>query len=578
MHWIAELFTDSSSIATCLFVLAVVVAIGLMLGHVRILGLRLGVTGVLFSGLLFGHFGLTLDPTALEFGREFGLILFVYAIGLAVGPGFLSTLRAHGLPLNLLAACVVLLGVLVTLVMHRVLGIDMPIAVGIFSGATTNTPSLAAAGQALRDHPPSIEVAVSSLAQAGMAIGDDPHNLIGETVKLPGLGYAIAYPFGVVGIILSMLILRWLLRANPVEEAKSLHEQLQSQRPRVEHWNLRVTNPNLNGMELRQLSGIVGSRIVVSRIWHDDHVTVPGEHTLIHTDDVLLAVGTPEHLERLRIVVGERSELDLMLVPGEITYRWAVVTHHELVGRTIDDLHFAERFGVQLTRVRRTEIEMPMMAGLRLGLGDRILVVGRREAVEAVAHQLGDLPKELERTDLVTLFMGIALGVLLGTWPIGLPGVSSEIRLGLAGGPLLVAILLSSIGRVGPWAFFLPPAASHVVREMGIAIFLAAVGLRGGDRFVDSLINGDGLWWVLAGVFITIVPLLIVGGIAYRLMKLNYATMVGTLAGSMTDPPALAFANAQTDSELPAIAFATVIPLTMILRVLAAQGLVLWGG
>lgn len=577
MGWLTDLFTNSSSVATCLFVLSLVVASGMMLGRVRLFGIRLGVAGVLFSGLIFGHFGLSPDPETLEFSREFGLILFVYAIGLSVGPGFLNALKAQGLPLNLLAASVVLLGVLLTFMIHWVAGIDLPIAVGIFSGATTNTPSLAAASQALRDHPPSLELATSALAQAGLAFGGDAETALAEVVKLPSLGYAIAYPFGVVGIILSILILRAVFKVNPVDEARALHDSLQSQRPKVERLNLRVTNPNLEGLKLKQIPGLIGLQVTVSRIWQQDHLFVPGGDTVVHVGDVMLAVGTPESLEQVRIVVGERSSIDLMQAPGEVTYRWAVVTHDHVVGETVDDLHLADRFGVQITRIRRSEVEMPMMAGLRLGLGDQLLIVGRKDSVEAVAKRLGDLPKELEKTDLVPLFVGIALGVSLGMLPISLPGLSSQVKLGLAGGPLLVAILLSSVGRVGPWIFRLPAAASHVLREMGIAIFLASVGLRSGDRFVESLTNGDGMWWLGAGVLITTLPLLIVGAVAHWVMKLNYPTLVGVLAGSMTDPPALAFANAQTESELPAIAYATVIPLTMILRVLAAQGMVLWG-
>lgn len=578
MKWLTELLTNSSSIATSVLVLALVVALGMMLGRIRIWGIRLGVAGVLFAGLLCGHFGLTANPTALEFTREFGLILFVYAIGLSVGPGFFNALRAQGLALNLLATSVVLMGVILAILANRAVGIEMPIAVGIFSGATTNTPSLAAAGQTLRDHPPSEDSARRALSQAGITVNGDTQALAGEVVKLPGLGYAIAYPFGVIGIIGSILLLKGILKVDPIEEAKRLGSQLQSQRPDLQRMNLRVTNPNLDGLALKQIPGFPNSQVVVSRVLHGEEVTVPNMATVIHRDDVLLAVGSAEQLEQLRIVVGERASINLMDVPGEIVYRWAVVTRQKIVGRSIDELHLAERFGVQLTRVRRSEVEVPAVAGLKLGLGDQVLIVGRKDAVTAASQKLGNLPKQLEHTDLVPLFVGIALGIILGTLPIVLPGAASEVKLGLAGGPLLVAILLSSAGRVGPWIFFLPPAASHLLREMGIAIFLAAVGLRGGDRFVDSLMNGDGLWWLGTGVVVTIVPLIVAGVFAHFMMKISYPTLVGVLAGSMTDPPALAFANAQTDSELPAIGYATVIPLTMILRVLAAQGLVLWAG
>lgn len=566
-----------------LLVLAMVVASGLMLGQIRFFGVRLGAAGVLFSGMIFGHVGWSLPTDLLEFTGDFGLILFVFAIGLTIGPGFFNALRAHGLTLNLMAATVVLLGVLLTVVVNRFAGIEMPIAVGIFSGATTNTPSLAAAVQTLRDHPPSPEATRRSLAQAGVSVGEEDATPVSPTeiAKLPGLGYAISYPLGVVGIIASMLVMRVLFRVDPVKEAAAIQESLQSQRPNLERRNLRVTNPNLEGLmlcHLPGLSGPSGSRVVISRMLHGEDLSVPHSSTQIHVGDVLLAVGTADQLDQLRIVVGEWSSIDLMEIHGEITFRWVVVTHPHMVGQALDELQLNDHFDVQVTRVRRSEIEMPPVPQMRLSMGDQLLVVGRSDMVASVAGKMGDIPKELERSDLAPLFAGIALGVLLGSIPIVLPGTTAPVKLGLAGGPLLVAIVLGSIGRLGPWIFYLPRPASHLMREIGIAIFLATVGLRGGDRFVASLVQGDGAWWLLAGVVITVVPLLIVATIGRYFLRLDYPTLVGVIAGSMTDPPALSFANEQTDSELPSISYASVVPLTMILRVLAAQGLVLTGG
>lgn len=575
--------TSPATVATHLLVLASVVAIGLMLGQIRFLGVKLGAAGVLFSGMIFGHLGWSLPAELLEFVGDFGLILFVFAIGLAIGPGFFNALRAHGLTLNLMAATIVLLGVMLTVAVNRFAGIEMPIAAGIFSGATTNTPSLAAAVQTLRDNPPSSDVARRSLAQAGVAVeegvSDDAD--ISEIAKLPGLGYAISYPLGVVGIIVSMLMMKVLFRADPVAEAIAIEESLQSQRPKLERRNLRVTNPNLEGLMICHLPGLSandGSQVVISRMLHGDELSVPHPSTEIHVGDVLLAVGTANQLDQLRIVVGEWSSIDLTEIHGEITFRWVMVTNSDLVGRSLDELHLNQQFDVQVTRVRRSEVEMPPIPQMRMSMGDQLLVVGRSDMVAGVARKMGDVPKELERSDLAPVFAGIGLGVVLGSIPIWIPGTVAPVKLGLAGGPLLVAIVLGSIGRVGPWIFYLPRPASHLMREIGIAIFLATVGLRGGDRFVDSLIQGDGVWWLLAGVVITVLPLLIVATIGRYLLRLDYPTLVGVVAGSMTDPPALSFANEQTESELPSISYASVVPLTMILRVLAAQGLILSGG
>jgi len=583
LGWLNLTVSEQSplSVAASLLILSLVVASGLMLGRVRIWGVRLGAAGVLFSGMVFGHFGRALPSELLEFTGDFGLILFVFAIGLAIGPGFFNALRAHGLTLNLLAAGVVLLGAGLTVGINRFAGIEMPIAAGIFSGATTNTPSLAATVQTLRDHPTSPAVARRALAQAGIVAPDDDALAVAEVAKLPGLGYAISYPLGVVGIIMSMLVMRIILRVDPAGEALRVEEGLQSQRPRLERKNLRVTNPNLNGLTLCRIPGLAssdGTQVVISRMLHDNSLSVPHASTPIHVGDVILAVGTTAQLDQLRIVVGEWSSLDLMDVPGEIHFRWAVVTNSAMVGRTLDELHLADRFGVQITRIRRSEVEIPPVPSLHLGLADQLLIVGRSDAVAAVAKNIGDLPKELERSELAPLFAGIALGVIVGSVPIWFPGATAAVKLGLAGGPLLVAILLGWIGRFGPWIFYLPRPASHILREMGIAIFLATVGLRGGDRFVASLTQGDGVWWLLSGVVITVVPLLTAAAVGRFLLDIDYPTLVGVIAGSMTDPPALAFANEQTESELPSISYATVVPLTMILRVLAAQGLVLFSG
>lgn len=582
MEWLRTLFTNQHGIATCLFVLSLVIASGLALGTIRIAGHRLGVAGILFSGLAFGHIGLSIDHTVLEFAREFGLILFVYAVGLSIGPGFFNAFRKHGLSLNLLAGGIVLLGFLLTLGISFGTGIALPISVGIFSGSTTNTPSLAAASQTLREHAIDVEKERIALRQAGIdpaPLGEDAEGLRNELVKLPGLGYAVTYPFGVIGIILVIATLRSVFKIDPVREAEELQAELAARRKTLERMHLKVTNANLAGLTVHKLLALGSPKVVVSRILHDGVLRVAHGDTVLAIGDTLLAVGPAEALEAFRIIVGEKCDADLVNVPGRIEYRWVVVSRTEIASEPLAELHLDQRFGVQITRVRRAGVELPPMSHLRLGLADQLLVVGEPEAVAAVAREVGDAPKHLEQPELIPVFVGIAIGIVLGSVPWIIPGTSAAVQLGLAGGPLLVAIFLARIQRLGPLAFYLPTSANMIVREMGIAIFLAAVGLKSGDRFVASLISGDGVWWMLTGAIVTVVPLVIVGFIGHLVMKVRYATLIGVLAGSMTDPPALAFANAQTESELPAIAYATVYPVAMILRIVSAQAIVLiWAG
>ncbi len=577
MHWAVSLFKDEQSIATSILVLAFVVAAGIGLGAIRFRGIRLGVAGVLFSGLLFGHLGLRINATVLEFAREFGLIIFVFTVGLAVGPGFFHALKAHGLRLNLLGAAIVALGVVVTLATSWLGGVSLPIAVGVFCGATTNTPSLAATTQTLRNHQLGEQQMVEALEQAGIAAERLPRQRMAQEVaKLSGLGYAVAYPFGVLGIILSMLLLRHLFRVDPVADAEAWEKVLAAEQPRLARVTLKVNNPNLDGRPIARIPALNSLEVTISRVFRN------GEQHVAHADfrlalgDVLAAVGTPEDVQQLQDIVGEEVALDLPQLPSSIAVRWVVVTRSAVVGKRVNELALGKRFGVQITRIRRAEVELPPLANLSLGLGDRLHLVGTAEAIAAAAREVGDSPKKLEQPDLVPIFCGIALGVVLGSWPIPVPGMASPLKLGLAGGPLIVALLMSRFQRIGPMVIYLPRSSSYVLQEFGIALFLAAVGLRSGDRFLATLTQGDGLWWLGYGALITLLPLLLVGTVAHRWMSVRFTSLVGLLAGSMTDPPALAFANSQAQSELPAIAYATVYPTSMILRVLAAQLMTLW--
>lgn len=572
MDWFVKLFTDEAAMATCLLVLALTIAGGLALGQVRFRGIRLGVAGVLFSGLLLGHFGLAIEHHALDFAREFGLVLFVYAVGLAVGPGFFNTFRRYGLKTNLLAVAIVLTGTFLAVVVSWVGGVSPAIAAGILSGGTTNTPSLAAATQTLRDQPLDPTAAAKALRQAGIAPeGMTPAQLAEETTKLPGLGYAVSYPFGVVGIILAMLILQRLFRVDPVTDAQAMERRLNVQPAPLERRAVRLTNAGLAGISTESLAEQAGTTATISRVWRNGKVLVALPDLPLAVDDVLLVVGTTPDLDRLRAYAGEAADASVFQAGQEITARWVVVSGKHFVGKSLEELQLEDHYQVRLTRVRRGETELPPLADLELAIGDSLYVVGPPEGIARLARKAGDRPKALEEPHLLPVFVGIALGVVLGSIPFAVPGLSAPLKIGLAGGPLLVALLLSRLQRVGPLVFYLPRSANLTLKDVGIAIFLAAVGLKSGSRFVATLTQGDGVWWMLWGAVITLVPLLLVGAVAYWGFGARFSAMVGVLAGSMTDPPALAFANDLTKSEIPGIAYATVYPAAMILRVVCAQ-------
>ena len=576
MQWLTQLF-QGHGVASTVLVISMVVALGLAIGSIKIKNVSLGIAGVLFSGLLFGHFKeyftINENHDVIEFCREFGLILFVYSVGMQVGPGFLASLRRDGLPLNMMAAGIVLIGAAITLLVSLVGGVPVEAAVGLFSGATTNTPSLAAAGAAIRD----------MLATSGAT--DD----VRKTAEaMPGLGYAVAYPFGVLGIIIAMVLMRVLFKVDVPREEASLKASLQNG-SKLTRANLRVTNPNLDGKAIREiplLSGAAGSEerdgvpssgIVVSRVLHNGHgtVTIPKPETAVRLGDTLLAVGTPTELDQLRLIVGQESEHDLRELPSKITTRRVLVTRGGALGKTLAELDFVHRFGAQVTRVSRADVEFTPTQGYALQYGDTVVVVGSEGAIADVSTELGNSTKAMSHPQMVPIFVGITLGVILGSWPVTVPGIPAPVKLGLAGGPLLVAIVLSRIGRVGPLIWHLPIAANFMMRELGITLFLACVGIKSGDRFLATLTQGPGLYWMGLAALITIAPLLIVALFARLYMKVNYLSICGLLSGSMTDPPALAFANTVCGSDAPSAAYATVYPLTMILRVVCAQMIVL---
>lgn len=539
--------------AQALLVLSLAAACGLALGQVKLGGVKLGVGGVLFAGLALGHFGLTLDPTMLAFAREFGLVLFVYAIGVTVGPGFFQAFQKDGMALNLMAASVVVLGSLLAVAVHLWGGVELPAALGLLSGAVTNTPSLAA-GQEV-------------LAQLGV------------TGAVQGQAYAVAYPFGIVGILASMLILRLVFRQNPARAAADFDRARAAGQEHLETVNVEIRNPAVVGVRLRDLDELKEMGVVLSRVLHD------GSQHVVHADDVLaegdvvLAVGPASRLPRLNRLLGPVAAVDLKAMDSaDVIWERQVVTRSEVLGKTLGQLNLRGTHGVVVSRVNRGGHELVPDSGLKLQFGDMLTLVGAPESMPLVAGIVGNRSKALLETQMTSIFIGIALGMLLGSLPILLPGLPSSIKLGLAGGPLVVAILLSRLGHVGRVVWFMPPAANHLMRDLGIALFLAAVGVKSGHGFVDTLVHGPGLSWMAWGVLITLAPLVLVALVGTLLTRVNYLTMCGLLAGSMTDPPALAFAQGLAPSEAPILSYATVYPLVMVLRVVAPQviALALW--
>jgi putative transport protein len=589
MVWLKEFLTNPTSVESTLLILALVIAAGMALGRISFRGIRLGVAGILFVGLTFGHFGFTPDPIVLTFAREFGLVIFVFAIGLSIGPGFFNALRSHGLTLNLLGASVVLLGVLITAFWMIVGGIAGPIAVGLYCGATTNTPSLAAAGQALRDYPPDVSVAREALRQVApnheLILTDRPLSeterteLLNELTKLPAMAYAVSYPGGVFGIIAAILVLSRIFRVDPVRESQILEAEGLIAAPPLTNMHVRVTNPNLVGMLMSEIPALDSLGVVVSRLIRGAEESVAVPSARLQADDVLLAVGESIKLQQFVRIVGEPASLDSSAAPSQIVVQWVTVSRKKIAEHTVAELALIDRFGVQLTRIRRAGVELPPLRSVRLHLGDEIHVVGLPEGVAKVAEVLGDSPRQLNEPDLLPIFLGITLGVLVGSIPFRLPGVPGAVKLGLAGGPLLVAIVLSRVRRIGPFVWYMPRSANLLLRDVGIAIFLASVGIKSGDLFVSAFVNSDGLWWLAMAAVITFLPLMFIGVVAHLLVKESFLSIIGMLAGSMTDPPALAFANSLCQSEFPSVSYATVYPLAMMLRIMTAQLLMLyWSG
>ena len=551
MNWFSNLFFGTG-IAHSIFVLAIAIAVGIFLGaKLKFKGITLGITWILFCAIACSHFGMTLDPLVESFAKDLGLILFVYSIGLQVGPGFFSSFGKGGLRLNMLAASIVVLGCATAYVIHLLSGTDIATMTGVLFGAVTNTPGLGAAQQTYQD-------------------------LTGVSNPDIASGYAMAYPLGVVGILFAMMVIRWVFRIKMDKEEEQVTKE-KGEVQQVEHYDMRLTNPQIDGLHVRDLGLLTHVTIVVSRVL-DVHGNefMPDAETLLHVGDQVRLV-TDKKNERTVLLLGEKTDIhweekeqNIHLVSQHI-----VVTKDKINGKQICDLKVRDAFHITITRVRRAGIELLATSDLRLQLGDRLTVVGEKEAVDKIAKAFGNSAKKLDAPNLASLFFGIILGVALGSIPFALPGLSQPFKLGIAGGSLIIAILMGAFGTKWHLVTYTTTSANLMIREIGISLFLAAVGFGAGGSFVETLLDG-GYVWIGYGVIITLLPLLLIGFIARQWLKLDYFTLMGLIAGSTTDPPALAYATSQSSAnDRAAVAYSTVYPLTMFLRVLTGQLMIL---
>jgi putative transport protein len=554
MNWLFQMHT-AQPVAHAIGVLALVCVAGMAVGSIRVRGVGLGTAGVLFAGILVGYFGKAVDHATLDFVKEFGLILFVFTIGLQLGPGFFATLRQQGIALNALAATVVALGALTAPALGWLLGVDPAAVLGVLSGATTNTPSLGAVQQTITTLP-----------------GVSP-----DRQELPALAYAVTYPVAIAGIIGSLLALKALFRIDPLKEAEAFAAEQHRDAEPLERRTLIVENPNLEGVEVEAIPAGRETGVTVSRIRRagEAEVHLAAANTVLKNGDHIVAVGTGAMLDRFQQVVGRRSDEDLFQAPGGVTTLRVVVTNKRVLGKTVRELGLDHLFGVVVTRITRADLEMSAVPNLRLRFGDVLQVVGDQASIQKAAVFLGNSLKDLNETQFIPLFIGIALGIVLGTLPIAVPGLPQPLRLGLAGGALIVALALGRLGRIGRLVLNMPANVNLAFREFGIALFFAAVGLGAGAKFFSTVFSPVGALWLFAGLLVTVPPLLVVGVFARAVLKMNFMALSGLLAGSMTDPPALAFASNISGSDAPTVSYATVYPLTMVLRILSAQVLVL---
>lgn len=553
MQWISSLFFGSS-IAHTVFTLAITIAIGIALGKIKIAGISLGITWILFVGIALSSFGMQIDPTIIAFVKEFGLILFVYSVGMQVGPSFFSSFKQGGMRLVGIATAIVLGGVLTAYIIHLVTGTPIPTMVGVLSGAVTNTPGLGAAQQAYADS-------------------------TGLTDPTIAMGYAVAYPLGVVGIIISIVLLRAIFRIKLDKEKEALESSNESKY--AAKISIELTNTNLFGRSVQETRGLINRSFVVSRICRaNGTIEIANANTVLAENDKMLIICASEDVEAIEMMLGHQINMqhsDWLNLDQQFISRRIIITQPHINGKTIGELRLRSSYAVNVTRVNRSGVDLIPEHNLELQIGDRLTVVGSEMAIDAVAKALGNSMRRLREPNLISIFLGIFLGVLVGSIPIAIPGMPQAVKLGLAGGPLIVAILISRFGAHYHLVTYTTMSANLMLREVGISLFLAAVGISAGEGFIDTVVNQGGYMWVLYGIIITMLPILLVGIFARKVFKLNYFTLMGVVAGSMTNPPALAYSNATAGNDVPAVSYATVYPFMMFLRVLTAQLFVLFG-
>ena len=572
MEWFVNLFTSTDSIAHIVVLYALVISVGISLGRFKIFGISLGVTFVLFAGILAGHFGMTGTPAVLNYVQDFGLILFVYCIGLQVGPGFFESFAKGGVTANLLAVGIVTLNVITMLALYFILFYNpsvqggenvwnLSMMTGVLCGAITNTPGLGAASEA-----------VNSIYKNLPSLGE------GSGVGLPQIasGYACAYPLGVVGIIGATIALRYICRISLKKESDQIEQEMnENPHAKPHRMTLRAENKALSGRTILQVRDFLGRNFVCSRYLHEGHVTIPNKDTVVNVGDLMYVTCAEDDWEAISAFIGpvdhvEWEEQDVQMVSKSV-----LVTQPTVNGKTFGQLHFSSVYGVNVTRIQRNGMNLFADRNLRIQIGDKLVCVGPEDAVERVANMLGNEVKRLDHPNLSALFIGIVVGIIFGMMPIALPGVPTPVKLGLAGGPLIIAILIGRFGYKAHLVSYTTTSANLMLREFGLVLFLASVGIKAGATFWDTVTNGDGITYVWAGFLITIIPILIIGMIARWRYKMNYFTLMGLIAGATTDPPALAYANQTANNDAPAVGYSTVYPLCMFLRILTAQLIIL---
>lgn len=558
MDWLINLFTTTDSVAHIVLLYAIVIAVGVYLGKIKIGGISIGVTFVLFAGIAAGHIGFTAPTNILSFLQEFGLILFVFMIGLQVGPGFLESFRKGGITLNLLSTIMVVLNVIVMFACYYIFfdtsdPKNLPMMVGTLYGAVTNTPGLGAANETL------------------YSIFDK-----GEVPQIAS-GYACAYPLGVLGIIGATIAIKYIFGIKLEKEEEELAKEEEDNDDVKPHFmDLEVTNLYLEGKTLAQVHNFLNRDFVCSRILHDGHVSIPNGSTIFHIGDKLFVVCAENDAEAIIAFIGPTINVDWKKQDEPMVSKRILVTRSSINGKTLGQMHFSSAYGVNVTRVTRQGMDLFAIPSLSLQVGDRIMVVGPEDAVNRVAAVMGNSIKRLDAPKIATIFVGVFIGILFGSIPVAIPGIPVPIKLGIAGGPLIIAILIGRYGYKVHLVTYTTTSANMMLREIGLMLFLASVGIKAGDGFLETVIQGDGVKYVYTGFLITIIPILIIGIIARKKYKFNYFTIMGMIAGTYTDPPALAYANSICSKEAPSIGYSTVYPLSMFLRIFTAQIIVLF--